>query len=182
MGISLPLSFKSLGNKVEMRNPLDGSFKLCKLFYKITKRCILLFFFGLVTSNSSESYLTQLRIMGVLQRFAITFFCCALIELIYFRFNDYKYFDQNSIEISWHTSKWLTIKLFLKEIFYYPLQWIIILLIAFVWLALTFLLPVDGCPTGNSFLEFNLNEQILKINILIRLHRPRWLTHELKLF
>lgn len=157
MGISLPLSFKSLGNKVEMRDPLDGSFKLYKLFYKIIKRCILLFFFGLVTSNSSTTYLSQLRIMGVLQRFSITFFCCSLIEFIYFRKNDCKFLDLNSIEISWHTSKWLTLKLLFKEIFYYPLQWVVILLIGFIWLTLTFLLPVKGCSTGNFLFKLFKN-------------------------
>ncbi len=131
-----------------MKDPTDGSFRIFKLVYKITKRCVLLFFFGLLTSNSSSIYLSDLRIMGVLQRFSATYFICALIELIYFRIHSYAYFDQNSLEINWQTSKYHVIRSYFKEIFYYPIQWLIVLMTGLIWVLLTYLLPVEGCPTG----------------------------------
>ena len=40
--------------------------RILSILFKIVKRSILLFFFGLVTSNS-DYYLKDIRIMGVLQ-------------------------------------------------------------------------------------------------------------------
>lgn len=132
-----------------MRHP-DGSFHLGRLMYKITKRSILLFFFGLVTSNTSEIFLANLRIMGVLQRFAITYMITALVELIYFRSNNFAYVDHAGFEINWPASKFSLIKSYAKEILYYPLQWVIMALIATVWVLFTYFLPVEGCPTGKN--------------------------------
>lgn len=132
-----------------MRHP-DGSFHLGRLMYKITKRSTLLFFFGLVTSNTSDVFLANLRIMGVLQRFAITYMITALVELIYFKSNNFAYVDQTSLEINWPANKFNLLKSYAKEILYYPLQWAIIALVATVWVLLTYLLPIEGCPTGNS--------------------------------
>ena len=151
MGISLPLSFKSVGNKPEMKHK-DESFNVMKLLYKIVKRCVLLFFFGLVTSNSADNYLTDLRIMGVLQRFAITYFICALIELIYFRINDWGYFEANNLQVNGDNSKWVIIKSYFKELFYYPIQWVIVFFIGLLWVMLTYFLPVEGCPTGMNLI------------------------------
>ena len=88
--------------------------------------------------------------MGVLQRFAISYFVCAILELIYFRLNNYIYIDgnQNFEAISWQLSKIKTIRDKFKEIFLYPIQWIIVSMFTLVWLLLTFLLPLKGCPTG----------------------------------
>ena len=148
MGISLPLAFKSASNKPDMRDPTTGHFLTGRFIYKIVKRCVLLFFFGLLTSNSSENYLSQLRIMGVLQRFSITYLLCAMIELIYFRINNFSFFDQNSVEINWSTALLPALKLQFKELVYYPIQWLIVALLSLVWVLLTFFLPVEGCPTG----------------------------------
>ena len=150
MGISIPLSFKSIASKSINLNGVQ-TLRLRQMLYKITKRSCLLFFFGLVTSNSTEHFLTHLRIMGVLQRFAISYFVCALLELIYFRMNNYTYVDSNTNnfgEINWQSSKLKTITSKFKEVFLYPIQWLIISMFTLVWLLLTFLLPLNGCPTG----------------------------------
>jgi heparan-alpha-glucosaminide N-acetyltransferase len=148
MGISLPLSFKSIANKPDMRDTTTGIFKTGKFMYKIVKRCVLLFFFGLLTSNSSNIFLNDLRIMGVLQRFSITYFLCAMIELIYFRINGFVYIDLNNSVLNWQTSKYLALKLHFKEIFYYPIQWLIVACLSLIWVLFTLFLPVEGCPTG----------------------------------
>lgn len=144
MGISLPLSFKSIANKAAS----TGGVSIKNVLYKITKRSCLLFFFGLVTSNDDSKYLTHLRIMGVLQRFAISYFVCAILELIFFSLNNFKYLDTTNLDFNDHGSKILFIKERFKEFFLYPIQWLIVSLITLIWLLLTFLLPVPGCPTG----------------------------------
>jgi heparan-alpha-glucosaminide N-acetyltransferase len=80
--------------------------------------------------------------MGVLQRFSISYFVCAFIELYYFKANNYSY---SASELILPTNK---IKFNFMEILLYPIQWLIVAFLVLVWLLVTFLLPVDGCPTG----------------------------------
>jgi len=65
LGISIPLSFRSISIKLS-KTDWSKTKKIKSLIYKILKRSFLLFFFGLVTSNSDYS-LSEIRIMGVLQ-------------------------------------------------------------------------------------------------------------------
>jgi heparan-alpha-glucosaminide N-acetyltransferase len=148
MGISIPLSFRSLSNKQESNSPM----RITSILYKIAKRTILLFLFGLFTSNSYDSLLNGLRIMGVLQRFAISYFVCALIELFYFHMNNYKYLETidtlDTEYLNMRSSKILILKNAFKEFVFYPIQWLAVLFLVILWLLLTFLLPVENCPTG----------------------------------
>lgn len=65
LGVSIPLSFKSIAIKASKTE--ENKFKKMRgLFFKVVKRSLKLFFFGLLTSNSNY-YLTEIRIMGVLQ-------------------------------------------------------------------------------------------------------------------
>ena len=86
--------------------------------------------------------------MGVLQRFAISYFFCAILEVFYFRLNNYVYIETNTNEINWQSSKLKSITTKFKEIFLYPIQWLVILLLTVIWCLLTFYLPLNGCPTG----------------------------------
>ena len=150
MGISIPLSLKSISNKSLDSEGLS-TIKLTSVLFKIIKRTVLLFFFGLLTSNSAKNNLSDLRIMGVLQRFAISYFICAIMELAYFRMNNYKYADMPGLDpedILIQISKYLKFKSKFKELFYYPIQWLIVLLFILVWTLLTFLLPIEGCTAG----------------------------------
>jgi heparan-alpha-glucosaminide N-acetyltransferase len=150
MGISIPLSFKAMSIKNMNRINSQQEINIKKVIYRILKRSALLFLFGLVIGNSSAQHLNQLRIMGVLQRFAITYLVCALIELTYFYLNNYKYPDlnENNPNISWTSSKQLYISSKFQEIFLYKYQWIISLLFIVIWTLITFLLPIEGCKTG----------------------------------
>jgi hypothetical protein len=147
MGISIPLSFKSMASKGLNSNGIQ-TLKLKSILYKISKRTCLLFFFGLLISNTTDDYLTHLRIMGVLQRFAISYFFCAILESMYFKINNYTYLDANENNVNWQSSKFALITSKFKEIFSYPIQWLVILLFTLIWCLLTFYLPVSGCPTG----------------------------------
>lgn len=128
MGVSIPLSFKNVLRQ--------NNFKFSSVVIKIIRRSLLLFFFGLVTSNSSNLKLSEIRIMGVLQRFSISYFFMALLELINLRLNNYQY---NLLMIN-HKR--------FAEIFYYWIQWLVIIFLLILWLLFTFLLPFDNCKIG----------------------------------
>lgn len=153
MGIAIPLSLRALSAKSVNRLTGQRNLSILTLIRKLLIRTCLLFFFGLMTSNDSVN-LREIRIFGVLQRFAVCYLVCTLMELFYFKMNNFTYVGLNlpgggDQDIAWDTvSKWLLIKSKFKEIFLYPMQWLIAILFAVIWALLTFLLPVEGCPTG----------------------------------
>lgn len=153
MGVAIPLSLRALSAKSVNRVTGQRNLKAITLVRKLLIRTCLLFFFGLIVSNDRVK-LTELRIFGVLQRFAVCYLFCTLIELAYFKINNFTYVGINlpngtGTDMAWNSvSKWLLIKSKFKEIFLYPLQWLFVTLLGVVWVLLTFLLPVEGCPTG----------------------------------
>lgn len=149
MGISIPLSLRSLSNKSVDRSG-QRTIKMTTVLRKLVQRSLLMFFFGLIISNSSDQYLSHLRIMGVLQRFAVSYFVCTLIELIYFKMNNFIYISVNLGEqdFTWNASTIRFLKSKFKEIFLYPIQWLFVALFILIWTLITFLVPVEGCPTG----------------------------------
>ena len=128
MGVSIPLSFKNIFRQ--------NNFKFLSVIIKIIRRTLLLFFFGLVTSNSSNLKLSEIRIMGVLQRFSISYFFIALLEIINLRLNNYQY----NLQIINHKK--------FVEIFYYWIQWLVTIFFLVIWLLFTFLLNFDNCQIG----------------------------------
>ena len=139
MGVSIALSLFAITSKAKTAEN-RSNLNVKQLIFKCVKRTCLLFLFGLLVSNGTE-LLSKLRIMGVLQRFAVSYFVCAMLEIIHLHFRGYIYEVQESFEqVSWQSN--------FKEIFYYKLQWVFIMVLTLVWLLLTFLLPVPGCPTG----------------------------------
>jgi heparan-alpha-glucosaminide N-acetyltransferase len=137
MGISLPLSLNALCNKSRASlEPLSTR----DLVQKMLKRTLLLFLFGLLTSNDSSVTVDTIRIFGVLQRFAISYLVCASMEIAHLNCNGFLYETSSFAEDSWRAR--------VKELVLYPLQWLTMAMFVLVWLLLTFLLPVPGCPTG----------------------------------
>lgn len=65
LGVSIPLAFRSIANKAAKTDETKTS-KMMNLAFKIVKRSIMLYFFGLLTSNKDYE-LKNIRIMGVLQ-------------------------------------------------------------------------------------------------------------------
>ena len=115
--------------------------------YKIVRRSVLLFLFGLLTSNASHVTFSELRIMGILQRLSISYFVCASLELIYLIINRFSYHEVTCFDADYNRR----LKIFynhFKEIIYYSFQWIIIIIISVTWVLITYLMPVPGCPTG----------------------------------
>ncbi|XP_058036438.1 heparan-alpha-glucosaminide N-acetyltransferase isoform X2 [Ahaetulla prasina] len=110
-----------------------------QLLGKVLWRSILLFLIGLIVVNPNYCLgplsLDNLRIPGVLQRLACTYFVVAILELLFA-----KPAPENSVlETSYPA---------LQDILPYWPQWLFMLALEGLWLCLTFLLSVPGCPKG----------------------------------
>jgi heparan-alpha-glucosaminide N-acetyltransferase len=124
MGVSIVFSYK--GRRKD---------SLWSRIYQVFRRTVILFALGLFLNNGFN--ISHWRIPGVLQRFAITYFVVALTELF-------------TSEL-YHTGKhWFTptnkcLRAF-RDITANVVQWAMILALEVLWLTITFLLPVSGCP------------------------------------
>ncbi|KAJ8317982.1 hypothetical protein KUTeg_003073 [Tegillarca granosa] len=105
------------------------------MFFKIFKRSCILFLLGLVinTGGGSAVELEKLRIMGVLQRFALTYFIIATMHMFFAKTAD--------VHMHAYWNKF-------RDILYYWPEWIINFAILAVFLSLTFGLDVPGCGKG----------------------------------
>ena len=127
MGTAMAFAFRSI-NQQETRK--------VKIFLKILRRSIVLFALGLFVSSEGKENpvdFTQMRIMGVLQRFALTYLVVATVHLI----------CATPVNKNANTA----IRPF-RDILNYWHEWIIHLVLLMIYLLLTFFLKVPGCPTG----------------------------------
>ncbi|XP_070210479.1 heparan-alpha-glucosaminide N-acetyltransferase-like isoform X2 [Littorina saxatilis] len=125
MGTSMTFSFKSM-YKREMTARA--------IVTKVITRSFKLFALGIVLNSSwGPVDLSGLRIPGVLQRFALTYLFISLIHLPFYRKND-----------SHKDRKWAPI----RDVILYLPEWLVHLALLSLFLALTYALPVPGCPTG----------------------------------
>ncbi|KFO07002.1 Heparan-alpha-glucosaminide N-acetyltransferase, partial [Balearica regulorum gibbericeps] len=130
MGTSISLSLSSMlrwGNSKQ------------KVLGKILWRSFLLIMLGIIVVNPNYCLgplsWDNLRIPGVLQRLGFTYLVVAALELLFTRAGA----ETGTLE---------TPCLALQDILPYWPQWIFILMLEVIWLCLTFLLPVPGCPRG----------------------------------
>ncbi|XP_069467701.1 heparan-alpha-glucosaminide N-acetyltransferase-like [Ambystoma mexicanum] len=109
-----------------------------QLVQKITWRTIVLMLIGLCFLNYGPAdgplSWSWARIPGVLQRLAFTYFTIGLMQTCFGK-------DVQACEtVAW----WAPVR---DLVCYWP-EWICIALLETLWLGLTFLLSVPGCPTG----------------------------------
>jgi len=129
MGVNITLSVESLIKKKTSSR---------EIAYKVVRRTLILFAIGAFIINHNTSWST-FRIPGVLQRFAIAYFISFLLQwAFHITATDMK---------SYSFEKFPSLNIF-KDIIFYWIQWIFVILLEILWLCLTFLLPVPGCPTG----------------------------------
>ncbi|NXX88924.1 HGNAT acetyltransferase, partial [Centropus bengalensis] len=106
---------------------------------KILWRSFLLILLGIIVVNPNYCLgplsWDNLRIPGVLQRLGFSYLVVAALELLFTRAGA----DSGTVETPCPA---------LKDILPYWPQWIFILMLEVIWLCLTFLLPVPGCPRG----------------------------------
>ncbi|XP_057309228.1 heparan-alpha-glucosaminide N-acetyltransferase-like isoform X2 [Hydractinia symbiolongicarpus] len=126
MGTSIFISFRSMRRKRVSKKAIA---------WKISFRTLKLLALGLFLNNGSN--LTHWRLPGVLQRFALSYFAVAMVNLI---------FTPDEDEIDTHYNyDWRDA---FRDLTWFRMQHIVMLLILLVYLLLTFLLPVPGCPKG----------------------------------
>ncbi|KAF5890420.1 proto-oncogene tyrosine-protein kinase receptor Ret isoform X1, partial [Clarias magur] len=129
IGTSIMLAFSSMRRKGVTR---------LQLFRKLSWRTVVLMLIGFCFINYSPRdgllALSWLRIPGVLQRLAFTYFILSLMQML----SPYREIPQS--QVSW----WSPVQ---DVILYWP-EWIFILFLETMWLCVTFLLPVPNCPTG----------------------------------
>ncbi|XP_061211223.1 heparan-alpha-glucosaminide N-acetyltransferase isoform X2 [Neopsephotus bourkii] len=130
MGTSISLSLSSM---------LRWGSSKQKLLGKILWRSFLLILLGIIVVNPNYCLgplsWDNLRIPGVLQRLGFTYLVVAALELLFTRAGA----ESGTLE---------TLCPALQDILPYWPQWIFILMLEAIWLCLTFLLPVPGCPRG----------------------------------
>uniref|UniRef100_W5KB49 Si:dkey-192p21.6 n=1 Tax=Astyanax mexicanus TaxID=7994 RepID=W5KB49_ASTMX len=129
IGTSVMLAFSSMRRKGVTR---------LQLLRKLTWRTVVLMLIGFCFMNYSprDGLLSWswLRIPGVLQCLAFTYFVLSLMQT----FSPNREIPPK--EIRW----WSPVQ---DVVFYWP-EWLFIALLEVVWLCVTFLLPVPDCPTG----------------------------------
>lgn len=125
MGTSINYSFRSMLKRGKSRT---------RIVFKVLRRSCLLFAFGIVlNTNWGPVDLDHLRIPGVLQRLSLSYLIVALLRAAFARYKD---IGKNR---RWH---WL------RDVIVLLPEWIACLSLLATYLALTFALPVPGCPTG----------------------------------
>uniref|UniRef100_A0A8C0F304 Heparan-alpha-glucosaminide N-acetyltransferase n=1 Tax=Bubo bubo TaxID=30461 RepID=A0A8C0F304_BUBBB len=130
MGTSISLSLSSM---------LRWGSSKRKVLGKILWRSFLLILLGIIVVNPNYCLgplsWDNLRIPGVLQRLGFTYLVVAALELLFTRAGA----ESRALETPCPA---------LQDILPYWPQWIFILMLEVIWLCLTFLLPVPGCPRG----------------------------------
>ncbi|XP_071986015.1 heparan-alpha-glucosaminide N-acetyltransferase-like isoform X2 [Engystomops pustulosus] len=130
IGTSVALAFSSM---------LKRGIHRSQLVRKLTWRTLVLMAIGVLFLNygPADGPLSWrwARIPGVLQRLGVTYFVLALMHT---------FFSKPSLDLD-ESHQWIAA---VRDIVVYWPEWIIIAALETVWLCLTFLLPVPGCPTG----------------------------------
>ncbi|XP_052248072.1 heparan-alpha-glucosaminide N-acetyltransferase-like isoform X2 [Dreissena polymorpha] len=125
MGVSMNFSFRSMLKRRKSR---------AAILWKVVRRSALLFAFGIVmNTNWGPVDLRKLRIPGVLQRLSLCYLLVAAMETVFATADD------RGKEKPW---AWC------RDVIYLLPEWLLSLSMLAVYLALTFALPVPGCPTG----------------------------------
>ncbi|XP_064638984.1 heparan-alpha-glucosaminide N-acetyltransferase-like [Lineus longissimus] len=117
-----------------MKRPLMYKTPKTKIFLGILRRSLILFFLGIVLNTGPKgTHLENLRVLGVLQRFGITYFVVATVHMFFARIDDGV------------TNRWWSP---IRDIGRYLPEWLLHLGLLAAYLALTFCLEVPGCPRG----------------------------------
>ena len=127
MGTAMAFSFRSI-NQQETRK--------AKIFLRILRRSIVLFALGLLISSAGTKDpvdFTKIRILGVLQRFSLTYLVTATLHLMFTK----------PVNLNANSS----VRPFRDIVNYWP-EWLFNLMLLMIHLLLTFFLHVPGCPTG----------------------------------
>ncbi|XP_036439557.1 LOW QUALITY PROTEIN: heparan-alpha-glucosaminide N-acetyltransferase [Colossoma macropomum] len=130
MGTSISLSVNGALCRGAMRS---------HLLRKVCWRSVQLFLIGVIIINPNYCLgplsWDSLRIPGVLQRLAFTYLVVAVLEVLVARVHQ----DSSLTDVWWYP---------VHDVFLNWPAWVCVIAMETLWLCLTFLLPVPGCPTG----------------------------------
>ncbi|XP_028968461.1 heparan-alpha-glucosaminide N-acetyltransferase [Galendromus occidentalis] len=125
MGVSMAISLRSMRRKCV---------PLSEIFFKILSRSVKLFLLGLILNSMGKNNdISKLRIPGVLQRFAVSYFVVASMHMFFSRATD-----------AAETAKWAKI----RDVALYWQEWVMMISLVAIHVLLTFLLDVPDCPKG----------------------------------
>ena len=131
MGCSMPMSFASLAKQGVGRRAVT---------LKVIRRAAILYLLGVCVSNGGDLF-SQLRLMGVLQRFGLSYLIVGLILVHMPKVGSGRKVEEvDGEEVV--VSPWQA------EYVHHSLEYAAIVLLLFIHTLITFLLPVPGCPTG----------------------------------
>ncbi|XP_011685533.1 PREDICTED: heparan-alpha-glucosaminide N-acetyltransferase [Wasmannia auropunctata] len=130
MGVCIPIALSAqLKRGVSKR----------QIGYSILKRSFLLFLIGVALNTlGTDAQLENIRIFGVLQRFGVTYL---VVGLVYLCFP-----PQQSKTLQKSSSIWIIREM--QDILSLLPHWSVMLILVIVHCALTFSLPIPGCPAG----------------------------------
>ncbi|XP_030643884.1 heparan-alpha-glucosaminide N-acetyltransferase [Chanos chanos] len=124
---------------MSMSSALRRGTKRTHLLWKVLWRSLQLFLIGvfIINPNYCQGPLSwdALRIPGVLQRLGFTYLVVAVLDLVTAKDR----LDNLPTEAWWYPA--------CEVLLYWP-AWLCVVALETVWLCLSFLLPVPGCPTG----------------------------------
>jgi len=127
MGVSMVFAFRGI---------LKRATPWYIVVWKIVWRAAKLYALGIILDTKWGNNLDTMRIPGILQRFSLTYLVTALVYYVNHRW---------AARVSSATfRKWV----FINDIAYFWPEWVIHTGLLTIYLLLTFLLPVPGCPTG----------------------------------
>ncbi|CAF3370347.1 unnamed protein product [Rotaria sp. Silwood1] len=133
-----------------LKNSIDKGVSKLTLLKKVATRTIKLFLIGFILNTRFKVDLTVVRILGVLQRFAVVYGVIATIEVLCLQSKQYLSTTNN------YTSTTTTVKLGTKkrlttlfcDIINFPLQWLINIGLITLWILIVYLVPFEDCPAG----------------------------------
>ncbi|EFA83209.1 hypothetical protein PPL_03999 [Heterostelium album PN500] len=143
MGCAMPMSFNALESRGVPKKTI---------VIKLVRRSITLFALGMFLNNGND--LQHWRILGVLQRFGISYLVTGLIMMFVpvWRYRQLDDLSEEQQPLYGGGSIQDRIRSryprMFADILPYWIQWVVALMLLSVWFLVTFLLPVPGCPTG----------------------------------
>lgn len=97
---------------------------------------------GFILNTRFKVDLAYVRILGVLQRFAIVYGVVASIEVLCTR--PKQYVSLGRAEATQMTG----LKKYFGDILNFPLQWLIMITLQTIWILIVYLVPFENCPAG----------------------------------
>ncbi|XP_072753442.1 heparan-alpha-glucosaminide N-acetyltransferase isoform X1 [Anoplolepis gracilipes] len=130
MGVCVPIALSA---------QLKRGIPKLQICYSILKRSFLLFLIGVALNTlGTDAQLENIRIFGVLQRFGITYL---IVGLVYLCFTSQQSKAAQNLSQTWIIHK-------MRDVLSLLPHWCVMLTLVKVHCALTFALPIPGCPTG----------------------------------